>query len=229
MLKTLIGTVLAGAACLAQAADLPPLDADVRYDSKTVTHAGVVETRQFHNRLIRRPGHVWRERVIPLQVDGAHVHAVATAAPSHKHVDFDTASQHLSRGAQGEIRAEYVDRQQRQVIFVPPTEYSVSGFDGSWDNAAMMVAETTVMAMPVSARKAGTADAKWHEQAGHGWYNRVLWSDKYKVALIVESGKTDGTVVRRTVVEPTVVTPDRQLPWKKLAGFQQKEYDDFMD
>lgn len=230
MYKHFIFLALAAATGGSHAADLPPLDADVTYDSRTVTHAGVTETRQFRNLLVRRPGHVWMERVLPQRpIETAHLHPASTEAPGHKHVDFDTSSQHLTRSVNGDIRAEYVDHAQRMVVFVPPTEYSVSGFDGSWDNAAAMVAEKTVKAMPASLRKANVADAEWHEQARGGWYNRVLWSNRYKVALIIESGKIDGTVERRTVVKPKAAMADDRLPWQRLAGFTQKEYDDFMD
>lgn len=230
MRRFLLPFLLAGAVGPAQPAELPPLDADITYQSRTVSHAGVTETRQFRNLLVRRPGHVWMERVVPSRRgDAGHVHAVAAVAPGHKHMDFDTSSQHLSRTTTGAIRAEYVDHAQRMVVFVPATEYSVSGFDGSWDNAAALVAEKTVKGMPASSRKSDVAGAQWHEQARNGWYNRVLWSNHLKVALIVESGKADGAVERRTVVTPKATMPDAQLPWKKLGGYVQKEYDDFMD
>lgn len=219
----------AGALSLAShAAELPPLDATVSYESRIVTHAGVTETRQFRSLLIRRPGHVWVERVLPEHM-AETPEAAHGAAVSHKHFDFDTASQHLQRDAKGELRAEYIDRVERQVVFVPRTEYSVPGFDGSWDNAASLVAEKTVLAMPLSYRKPPVADAEWREESRNGWFNRVLWSRSSKVALIIESGRNDGTVWRKTVVEPRPLTPDGVLPWKRLSGYAQKEYDDFMD
>ena len=218
---------LASCVGLAHAAELPPLDATVSYDSTTVTHAGVTETRRFRNILIRRPGHVWMERMVPDQVETSHHHDASEAG--HKHVDFDISTQHLTRSANGDIRAEYIDRDQRQIVYVPPTEYSISGFDGSWDNAAEMVAEKTVLAMPLSTRPTTIADTAWHEEARNGWYNRVLWSTHDKVALEVESGKSDGSTTRRTVLSLRPATPDYALPWKRLGGYVQKEYDDFMD
>ena len=212
---------------LAHAAELPPLDATVSYDSKSVTHAGVTEIRQFRNILIRRPGHVWMERIVPEHVEKGPVHDQAQGG--HKHVDFDISTQHLTRTASGDIRAEYVDREQRQIVYVPPTEYSISGFDGSWDNAAAMVSEKTVKAMPLSRRVTTVANTEWREEARNGWYNRVLWSNQYKVALVVESGKSDGSTTRKTVLELRPATLDNALPWKQLDTFAQKEYDDFMD
>jgi hypothetical protein len=222
-----VSLLLASFALTARAAELPPLDATVQYDSKTITHSGVTETRQVRNTLIRRPGHVWMERVLPEHTEAGHVHTDAKGG--HKHIDFDISSQHLTRDAKGEIRAEYIDPEQRQVVFVPAAEYNVSGFDGSWDNAAELVAEKTVKAMPLSKRASAVANAEWREDARNGWYNRILWSNQHKIALVIESGKSDGTTTRRTTVELKPVTPDAALPWKRLAGYAQKEYDDFMD
>lgn len=212
---------------LTRAAELPPLDATVSYDSKTVNHAGVTESRQFNNILIRRPGHVWMQRIVPDHVEAGHPHGPANAG--HKHVDFDAATQHLTRTATGGIRAEYIDHQQQQVVFLPPTEYSISGFDGSWDNAAEMVAEQTVKAMPLSKRPSALADAEWREESRNGWYNRVLWSNRHKVAMVVESGRSDGATARRTVLTLRPLTPENTLPWRKLGAYAMKEYDDFMD
>ena len=213
----------------AGAVDLPPLDATVTYESKSVTYAGVTETRQFRNLLIRRPGHVWMERIIPVTNEPSISLQISEKKPEHKHFDFETATQHLSRTDSGEVRADYVDRHHRQIVFVPPTEYSVSGFDGSWDNAAAMVSEKIVKAMPLSKRATAIANAEWHEEVSKGWYNRVLWSNSYKVALVIESGKTNGTAQRKTMLAIRPATPDNVLPWKQLSGYVQKEYDDFMD
>lgn len=227
----------AGSHSTAQAAEAPALDAFVLYDSMTVTHAGVTESRQFRNTLIRRPGHVWVERVLPVHSDFKHGHAhkmarvnQSTEAKSgHKHVDFDISAQHLTRDAKGEIRADYVDHQQRQIVFVPRAEYSVSGFDGSWDNAAEIINEKSVKAMPASKRVSTLANAEWREDSRNGWTHRVLWSNQYKIAMIVESVKQDGSASRRTAVTIKPTTPERDLPWKRLHGYAQKEFDDFMD
>lgn len=214
-------------ASVVQAAELPALDATVTYDSKSVTHAGVTETRQFRNTLIRRPGHVWVERVLPAHTEADHPHTDAKG--SHKHVDFDISSQHLTRDAKGDIRADYIDRQQRQIVYVPPTEYSVSGFDGSWDNAAALISEKSVKAMPLSKRVSTVANAEWREDVRNGWSHRILWSNQHKIALIVDSAKRDGSATRRITVEVKPTTPDSDLPWKRLNGYAQKEFDDFMD
>ena len=233
----LVAAALA-ASCLvtsaaAQVTDLPSLDALVTYESRSVTHAGVTEMRRFSNRLIRRPGHVWLERDLPVAPAGKISHVghdgKGAVVAGHRHFDFELASQHLTRSADGTLRADYVDRIGRQVVFVPPTEYSVPGFDGSWDNAAALVSEKTVAAMPLAPLPSAVAGAVWHAEARNGWFNRVLWSTRSKIALVVESGRSDGSVFRRTVVDLQPLTPAASLPWKQLAGYAQKDYDDFMD
>lgn len=237
-----VGARLAGAALMASCAiagaatpaiELPPLDALVTYESRSITHAGVTETRGFSNRLIRRPGHVWLERALP-GAPGAGLAQVghdgkAEAVGGHRHFDFELASQHLTRSADGVLRADYVDRIGRQIVFVPPTEYSVPGFDGSWENAAALVSEKSVAAMPRLDRPSAVPDAVWHAEARNGWFNRVLWSTRNRIALVVESGRTDGSMFRRTAVVLQPLTPEAALPWKRLAGYAQKDYDDFMD
>lgn len=227
----MVGCVATSAA--AQGTDLPSLDALVTYESRSVTHAGVTEMRRFSNRLIRRPGHVWLERDLPAAPAGGLSHVghdrQGTTVASHRHFDFELASQHLTRTADGKLRADYVDRIGRQVVFVPPTEYSVPGFDGSWDNAAALVSERTVAAMPLAPLPSTVTGAVWHAEARNGWFNRVLWSTRSKIALVVESGRSDGSVFRRTVVDLQPLTPAAALPWKQLAGYAQKDYDDFMD
>jgi hypothetical protein len=69
--------------------------------------------------------------------------------------------------------------------------------------------------------------AVWHEEKAPGWSHRVLWSEARQVALRVESQRSDGSFRRVVSVEP--VAPTGGLPWKDLATFTQKEYDDFMD
>ena len=229
MLKLTTMLLLALICSPAGAQDLPPLDATVTYESRLETYAGVTEIRRFQNLLIRRPGHVWMERILQVTNEASTPHQDAEKKSEHKHFNFEIATQHLSRTQSGEVRADYVDRHHRQIVFVPATEYSVSGFDGSWDNAAAMVSEKIVKAMPLAKRATKMADAEWHEEVNKGWYNRVLWSNSYKVALVVESGKTNGTTQRKTTLTIRPVTPDSMLPWKRLSGYVQKEYDDFMD
>jgi hypothetical protein len=91
------------------------------------------------------------------------------------------------------------------------------------------VAEKTVMAMPLVVRPGTPADTEWHAEQRRGWYNRVLWSKRLQVALLVESGKDDGSVSRRTTVTVLPATAEAALPWKHLDQYTRKEFDDFMD
>ncbi|WP_139826369.1 hypothetical protein [Derxia lacustris] len=208
------------------AGELPPLDAVVSYESLLVSHAGITETRNFRNLLIRRPGHVWMQRLLPEHRAG---HGEAAEHGGHKHFDFEAATQHLTRDAAGAVRADYVDDAARLIVFLPPAEYAVAGFDGSWEGAAALVPQKVVMAMPRINRPA-PAGAEWHEERRNGWTNRVLWSNTLRVALEIETGRDDGSVRRITRVVPrTPALADAELPWLKLKGYEQKEYQDFLD
>ena len=230
-LMSLVGIAMFSVSAISTAIshEVPPLNAIVSYESRTLNHEGVTETRQFKNALVRRAGHIWVERVMPQSARLYENQGKRDDNGGHRHFDFGMASQHLTQSENGITRADYVDRIGRQIVFVPPTEYSVSGFDGSWENAGMIVSRETVKAMSSAKNLPKSAEGEWYEQARNGWYNKVLWSENLQVAIVVESGRTDGSAFRRTTLEIKPLTPDSELPWKQLAGYVQKEYDDFMD
>jgi hypothetical protein len=83
--------------------------------------------------------------------------------------------------------------------------------------------------MPVIRRKPAMPGAVWHEEVRGAWFNRVLWSESRQIALEIESGTRDGSVLRRTRVSLLPSTPAVKLPWRDLKTLAQREYDDFMD
>ncbi|SEQ00600.1 hypothetical protein SAMN04488038_10355 [Solimonas aquatica] len=212
--------LLLAAVCAAAAA--ADLDLRVRYESEAVDAAAVHKREQWQDRLIVREGHVWTQRIIDARLP-AH-----GGQEQHAHFDFALAAQHLRRGEKGELIAEYVDTRSRTVVFVPAAEYAAVGFDGSWEAAAALLPPAVVKRMPVLVRTA-PAGCSWREERRQGRYTRVLWDERGGYARRIETGREDGVERQLIVAEPMPAVADAALPWRELAGYQHKEYDDFMD
>lgn len=205
------------------AAELPPLDARLSYTSVLVTRAGVTEERRYQEILIRRPGNVWRARVLPK----AHEHD-EHAAEGHKHFDYQAATFWLS-GTPAQQTLRFVDDYDKLVVTVPAAEYETVGYDGRYVDTATLIDPARVEQMPLSPRPSAVKGAVWHEESRDGWFNRVLWSQARQMALTVESGRADGSLIRRTEAELLPATRDSALPWTALGAYEQKVYDDFVD
>ncbi|MDN5874259.1 MAG: hypothetical protein L0H29_07765 [Sinobacteraceae bacterium] len=209
--------------------DVPPVDAHITYTRHLVSHAGVVREQSFKDHLIRRPGHIWIKRILPPRVYAGHELESAAEHQAHEHFDFATAALHLSHSSDGTLRVEYIDSHNKQVVFVPASEYAVVGFDGSWQRAGQLLTADARQRMQPSSRKSDKPDAVWLEGHRDAWFVRALWNADKHIALVIESGNEDGTVLRRSNVELLPQTPEAELPWKHLDGYEHLEYDDFLD
>ncbi len=209
------------------AAEPAPLDLLVTYETRSTDSAGVTRTERWQERVLRRPGHVWTERVLPAAHAGTRDTAHGHGEPDH--FDFAAAARHLSREADGTMRVDYVEHASRRVVFVPRAEYASTGFNGSWDGAAALVPPSVVMRMPLKARAAAPAGSAWREEQRSGWSTRILWDDRLGYARVIETRQLDGLSALRTVAELQPAPSPAWLPWTLLGGYEQKEYDDFMD
>ncbi|NTY34942.1 hypothetical protein [Burkholderia diffusa] len=230
------------------------LDAVLLHESRTVTADGVTRTTMYRERMVRRDGHVWVERVLPVAAAGGghdddhdHDHDVgrvrqdplragvqpAAAHAGHKHFNFQAAARHVTYDGKT-ARIEYVDAATRTVVSVPPAEYETTGFDGSWDNAYYVTPPSQLKRL--GAAKPGDAPGtRWYEQAvdtpGARGVNRILWSERLQAPLSVEYRSADGRVVRKLTLTLTQEQAARRapLPWQALAGYAHKEYADYLD
>ncbi|WP_431825151.1 hypothetical protein [Burkholderia sp. F1] len=226
------------------------LDAVLLHESSTVTADGVTRTVTYRERMVRRDGHVWVERVRPVAAasggrdddhghDPGHVHpdarrgGVRQAAThaGHKHFDFQAAARHVTYDGKT-VRIEYVDAADRTVVRVPPAEYETTGFDGSWDNAYYITPPSQLKRLGV-ARSGNAPGTRWYEQTidtpGARGVNRILWSERLQAPLTVEYRSADGRVARKLTLTQVPAARGDGLPWQTLETYAHKEYADYLD
>ncbi|ONY21616.1 hypothetical protein A8F21_15055 [Burkholderia cenocepacia] len=224
------------------------LDAVLQHESRTVTADGVTRTTLYRERMVRRDGHVWVERVLPAAAAGGehgddhghdHDHDAgrragvkpAAAHAGHKHFNFQAAARHVTYDGKS-ARIEYVDVANRTVVSVPPAEYETTGFDGSWDNAYYVTPPSQLKRLAV-AKRGDAPGTVWYEQAvdtpGARGANRILWSERLQAPLSVEYRSADGRVTRKLTLTPAPAARRGTLPWQTLAGYSRKEYADYLD
>ena len=200
-------------------APVAPLDLSIAYYTKVTTPEGVTREARYQDSMLRRPGHVWVTRVLP----------AGTVAPKAAHAEFNPVllARHVTL-VQDKVSVEFIDRQKRERVAVPPAEYGNVGFDGSWDNAQSLLDPRRVLTLPPSTRPSPVAGAQWREREQNGMFERVLWDADRQLALVIESGDKAATVFRRVQV---TVLPGLLpgVPWSALAGYTHKEYADFLD
>ncbi|THJ49818.1 hypothetical protein E9536_31255 [Burkholderia sp. LS-044] len=198
------------------------LDAVLLHESRTVTADGVTRTTLYRERMVRRDGHVWVERVLP---------AAAAAHAGHRHFNFQAAARHVTYDGKT-ARIEYVDAANRTVVSVPPAEYETTGFDGSWDNAYYVTPPSQLKRLAV-AKRGDAPGTLWYEQAvdtpGARGVNRILWSETLQAPLSVEYRSADGRVVRKLTLTPAPAARREPPPWTTLARYARKEYADYLD
>lgn len=224
-------------AVVATPAPGPDLDLSVHYTSRILTAEGVLRESRYEEKMMRRGDHVWTERVLPKDPSGheaSHGHGKQAAAkPSgkdehgHRHFNHVMLPKHVFL-TNGELRLEFVDFHQREVISIAPSEYENVNFDGSWANAFFLADPKIVSTIPVTHRASPVAGAQWRELAKGDMVQRVLWDGKRQIPLLVEKVDSRGRYVQRMEVK---VQPGlaKSLPWERVKGYAQKEYADFLD
>ncbi|WP_334046503.1 hypothetical protein [Burkholderia cepacia] len=247
MKRRILGALACGMIALPACA-AADLDAVLLHESRTVTADGVTRTTLYRERMVRRDGHVWVERVLPAAAAGGgqgddhdHDHDAgpgrragvqpAAAHAGHRHFNFQAAARHVTYDGKT-ARIEYVDAANRTVVSVPPAEYETTGFDGSWDNAYYVTPPSQLKRLAV-AKRGDAPGTLWYEQAvdtpGARGVNRILWSETLQAPLSVEYRSADGRVVRKLTLTPAPAARREPPPWTTLARYARKEYADYLD
>lgn len=211
-------------------ADAPALDLSIVYYDRALTSDGVLRESRYEETMLRRPSHVWVSRVLPKWAEkalAAHEHKDHGDEHDHKHFNHVSLPRHITQDG-GQLKLEYVDHTNKQVINIVATEFENVDFDGSWTNAYYLVDPLVVLAMPLSKNKVAEGQFSWHEIDRKGIFQRVLWDAKNLIPREIETGKNDGSIFHKVSikVKPTVSS---RLPWLDTKGYVQKEYSDFLD
>lgn len=217
--------VIPAIAAVQAAAGGPSLDLDIAYYTMVTTPEGVTREARYKEAMLRRPGHVWVERVLPAP---PRVRDVASGgAAGHAEFNHAIAPHHVTL-EKGAVRIDFVDTREKAVVAIPASEYGNVNFDGSWTNAYFLLDPKRVNAMPRSDRKSPVAGARWREQEKNGVFERVLWDEIRQIPLTIESGDKAATFYRRVDVSVRTSLSAR-LPWLQLNGYAQKEFSDYLD
>lgn len=240
MKSTLLAILLAtGFAAHAQAAPAAPtpaapdLDLRITYYSRVLTPEGVTRESRYDEKMLRRPGHVWVERVLAPATDAhaGHDHdakpgIARKVAHEHKHFNPVLIPRHVLL-EKGSVRVEYIDAHDKVVVAIPKAEFENVNFDGSWENSYYLLDPKQVAAMPLSKQASKVPGARWREVQKNGNFQRVLWDEQKQIPLIIESGDLANTFYRRVDIKLEPVS--RALPWSKVQGYAQREYSDYLD
>ena len=223
-LHLVLWTALVAAAI--SAGEPPAVSAMVHHHQHMVTRDGLTKDSRWSDRFLRSPGHVWIERVLP----ATHVHEPEEAGGKHLHgEDWSSAARHLQITADGEIRLEFVQPEDRVIYETETRDWPEVGFDGSWTIASHLLDPASLASLPYASRKSPQPGLRWRERRDGQGFLRVLWSDRFQLPLIIESGNAEGTRTQSTRIEIRPLPADAHMPWTRLGGFRRREYTDLLD
>lgn len=196
----------------------------VEHETESVGSDGVTRTTRFAERLVRRDGESWVERILPPHAHDEDEHR--TGARGHKHMDVSAAARWVTRAADGKLAVRVVSRHEKVMVDVAPVDYPNIGFDGRWTTASQLMDPEQLSRMKPSSRSA-PAGARWYETSTPAMKLQVLWDEKEQYPRRLESASLRGTGRASTVAtrEAMPVTP----PWQSLQGYARKDYSDLLD
>lgn len=213
----------------------PDLDLQISYYSKVMTAEGVSREARYQDKMLRRAGHVWSERIVPPTVKAsakpelkkvAHNHQNEKLT-EHKHFNPVLIPRHVQL-ENGKARIEFIDHAEKMTVSVPASEFNNVNFDGSWENSYYLIDPQLLKSMKQSTKPSDVDGAVWYEREKNGIFQKVLWHAQKQIPLKVESGDRAGTFYQSVEVKIAVNT-QAQLPWTNLKGYIHKEYADFLD
>jgi hypothetical protein len=204
----------------------PALAVLVTREEQSVRPDGVTQLTRFQERLVRSGGRAWVERVLDPRValasgdeDGEEDH--------HHGPDWSVQPQLIERLPDGGASLRFARVRARQLVRVEPPEHDSVGFVPVWSELAHLFHEDALAQLRPLERAGAPAGARWLGKDDGKAYAHVLWSDRLRLALEVESGRTDGTLVRRS--HATLQPLPSPLPWAETEAWADKDITDFRD
>ncbi|UTH74557.1 hypothetical protein [Chromobacterium sp. IIBBL 290-4] len=197
-------------------AELPSLQAIVRYETVSLGADGTEKTLRYSEKWLRQGSHVWRER-LSVQQHGDHADD-----DGHHHLDFASAPRHVWLDGNGLMRVEFLNREQKRRIAVEKREWSDIGFAASWPQAAQLIDLSQLKGFAV---RRESADITRYSKAG----KTLRWSARWRMPLSVAIRSADGRQVEKISITPSVLPANMALPWRQSAGWQKQDYLDTLD
>lgn len=209
---------------VAQAAEsvaAPDQNFQIQHYSMSLGRDGVKRETTFTERVYRRRGEVWTERVIPTEAAAEHGHDHA----GHSHPDAASSPMWVRRQADGSLDARLVERHQRRTVKIDPQYYGNIGFNGNWGSIFYLSDPQSLKKM----RAVGAlSDGVQNYESKRGDITvRVSWDVKGQYPRRVETSDTHGHVRRETRV--SLINAPNPLPWKTLTGYADVDYSDLLD
>lgn len=213
--------LLSLAAMAALQAAPPAISARIHYTQRLETPDGMTKIVTFEERLLRAPGRVWQERVLP-----GNGRTAPADHEDHLHPgDLGVAARFLEKDTAGALHLSFIHPQGVR-IHAETRDYPEVGFDGSWATAFHILDPQRLEALKPLARKAPRG-AQWYGTEDGSQFLRVLWSKRLELPLRIEAGSRDGRKLNVTEIQPGPLPG--ALPWDRLDGMQNKDYTDLLD
>ncbi|MGQ5525240.1 hypothetical protein ACUHMQ_18530 [Chitinimonas sp. PSY-7] len=220
IMKTVVTVLLVAALPTLAATDIA---GTLNYESRMVSSDGITKQSHFRERFVRSADHIWTERIMPANAQ-AHQHG---EDDKHSH-SLATAGKLITRDTKGGVALSFVRTTEKIIYLTQPREYSTVGFDGSWEGNWSLVNPAQFKQMQRS-KRAAQVGTVWYEGRSKGVFEKVLWDEKNEIALVIETGTSNGSRYSKTTFTPGNFPERAALPWNNLAGYLKRDYEDLLD
>lgn len=202
---------------------LPDLRATLSHHQHLETPDGLTKDIRFKEQFFRKGGDVWLARILPIHSEGE-----SAEASHHLHpADLALAARHVQRLPDGALKLEFIHAESRQIYEAEPRDHADLGFDGSWDGSSQLIPPGLLASLTPAPEPGPQPGTRWYERREPAQVLKVLWSETFRIPLVMESRSLDGR--RFTRLEVTLDPLPATWPWQNLSGFRRRDYTDLLD